>query len=109
MRSLTNNKELFKHLFFLSLTLMFIIFILMIVASMLIYTAENEAQPEIFGNALSGLWLSFIGYNGISPVTAFGKAMAVFLAVLRACFLSVPIGVILAGFIVKTHKNNDKN
>ena len=53
----------------------FIILLLMIIASVLMYNLEHEVQPDIFENAFSGLWWSVatfttVGYGDIFPVTA---------------------------------------
>ena len=87
----------------LIVSLLFIV-TFMIVASILIYDAENEIQPDVFNNALSGVWWAFVGYSGVYPVTIIGKVLAVFLSIFRICFISVPIGIICAGFVVETPK-----
>ena len=58
-----------------------VIFILMIVASVLMYNVENKAQPEVFKNAFSGLWwavatFTTVGYGDIFPVTGMGKLLS---------------------------------
>ena len=49
----------------------FIILVLMIASSLCMYSLENEAQPEVFQNAFSGIWwvastLLTVGYEDIS-------------------------------------------
>ena len=56
----------------------FIILILMMAASLCMYSVEHEAQPEMFKNAFSGIWWSAstlltIGYGDIYPVTNAGR------------------------------------
>ena len=87
----------------------FILFILMLVASILVYTAENEAQPDVFDNALSGLWwsivtLTTVGYGDIYPVTVLGKFIGAAFSVLSIGLVAIPIGIISAGFIEHSAK-----
>lgn len=103
--SITKISDVCKRIALPVITSMFIIIVLMIIASILMYTAENEAQPEIFNNALSGLWwevINFAGHNNVTPVTAFGQILSAIYALLRICFLSIPLGIVFAGFIVKS-------
>ena len=56
----------------------FIVFILMIAASLLMYNFEHEAQPEAFANAFSGFWwaansLLTVGYGDVVPITLAGR------------------------------------
>lgn len=82
----------------------FIIFVLMIAASLCMYSAEHDAQPEVFENALSGLWWSVatvftIGYGDIYPVTVLGRVMAVIITFLGVGAVAIPTGIISAGFV----------
>lgn len=84
----------------------FIIFVLIISASLCMYSAENEAQPEVFKNAFSGVWWSVstiltIGYGDVYPVTAVGKVMAIVIAMLGVGVVAVPTGIISAGFVTE--------
>ena len=59
----------------------FIISMLMIAASLCMYSIEHEAQPEVFNNAFSGIWwaastLLTVGYGDIYPVTVLGRTVA---------------------------------
>ena len=50
------------------------VFVLMIMASILMYSAEHTAQPDVFENALSGLWwaistLTRTGFGNLHPIT----------------------------------------
>ena len=52
----------------------FIVLILMLASSLCMYSVEHDAQPEVFRNALSGIWWSMstlltIGYGDIYPIT----------------------------------------
>lgn len=82
----------------------FIILMLMLVSSLCIYSAEHDAQPELFSNAFSGIWWSLstiftVGYGDIYPITALGRFMTVIITFLGVGAVAVPTGIISAGFV----------
>lgn len=86
------------------LSSIFIVCLLMLIASVIMYNVENAAQPDKFNNALSGLWwaiatLTTVGYGDIYPVTAVGKVLSAIIAVLGIGLVAVPTGIISAGFM----------
>ncbi len=83
---------------------LFILLILIMASSLCMYSAEHEAQPEAFKNALSGIWWSVsalltVGYGDIYPVTVMGKAMAIVISILGVMVVAIPTGIISAGFV----------
>jgi len=81
-----------------------IIFILMLGSSLCMFSAEHEAQPEVFRNAFSGLWWAVstvltVGYGDIYPITILGKCMAILIAFLGVGAVAIPTGIISAGFV----------
>lgn len=82
----------------------FIIGMLMIAASLCMYSIEHEAQPEVFDNAFSGIWwaassLLTVGYGDIYPVTTLGKIFGIFITFLGVGVVAIPTGIISAGFV----------
>jgi voltage-gated potassium channel len=81
------------------------------------YNVENEAQPDVFVNAFSGLWwavatLTTVGYGDIYPITVVGKILSAVIALLGIGLVAVPTGIISSGFIEqlseeKEHKHSD--
>ena len=91
------------------LSSLFIILVLMVAASLCMYSIENRAQPEVFSNAFSGIWwaastLLTVGYGDIYPVTALGKALGIFIAFLGVGIVAIPTGIISAGFVEQYSK-----
>ncbi len=92
----------------------FIIIILMLASSLGMYSAEHEAQPDVFANAFSGIWWSVstlltVGYGDIYPITVVGKIMAILSAFLGVGVVAVPTGIISAGFVEQyTKKQNSE-
>lgn len=84
----------------------FIILVLMLASSLCMYSAEHEAQPEVFRNAFSGIWWSVstiltVGYGDIYPVTIMGRAMAIVISFLGVGVVAIPTGIISAGFVAR--------
>ena len=82
----------------------FIILVLMIASSLCMYSLENEAQPEVFENAFSGVWwaastLLTVGYGDIYPITTLGKMLGICISFLGVGMVAIPTGIISAGFV----------
>ena len=90
------SREIFSSLFF--------VLIMLVIASLLIYYAEHDAQPKQFQNAFSGLWwavatLTTVGYGDIYPVTPLGRFLGAIIAILGIGMVAVPTSILSAGFI----------
>lgn len=82
----------------------FIVFVLMLGASLCMYSLEHEEQPEVFTNAFSGLWwaastLLTVGYGDIYPITPVGKVFGICITFLGVGMVAIPTGIISAGFV----------
>lgn len=82
----------------------FILLVLMLAASLCMYSAEHEAQPEVFTDAFSGLWWAVstiltVGYGDMYPITIAGKVMAIIIAILGVGVVAIPTGIVSAGFV----------
>lgn len=82
----------------------FMIIILMLSSSLLIYGFEHDAQPENFENAFSGVWWAMstmftVGYGDIYPITIVGKMAAMLITLLGVMLVAIPTGIISAGFV----------
>ena len=87
----------------------FIIFLLMMASSIMMYSLEHNAQPEVFRNALSGLWwaastLLTVGYGDIYPITLAGRILGVIITFLGVGMVAIPTGIISAGFVEQYSK-----
>lgn len=86
------------------LSSLFMIFMLMIAASLCMYGLEHDAQPYVFKNAFSGIWWAMstvltVGYGDIYPITTGGQIVAIFIAILGVGVVAIPTGIISAGFV----------
>ena len=78
--------------------------VLLVIASLLMYHAEHDAQPEQFANAFSGLWwavatLTTVGYGDIYPITTGGRVLGAVIAIMGIGMVAIPTGIISAGFM----------
>ncbi|MEG0288140.1 MAG: ion transporter [Carnobacterium sp.] len=82
----------------------FIIFVLMTAASLVMYNFEHAAQPDVFTNAFSGFWwaassLLTVGYGDIYPITLAGKLFGIVITFLGVGMVAIPTGILSAGFV----------
>lgn len=92
----------------------FIILVLMMASSLCMYSAEHEAQPEVFKNAFSGIWWSMstiltVGYGDIYPITILGRVMAIIISFLGVGAVAIPTGIISAGFVEQYTQMQNQN
>ena len=79
------------------------------ISSLLMYSAEHDAQPEMFRNAFSGLWwavatLTTVGYGDIYPVTVPGRIMGAFVAFSGLAAVAIPTSIITSGLSERISK-----
>lgn len=84
----------------------FIMLVLMFASSLCMYSAEHNAQPDVFENAFSGVWWAVstiltVGYGDIYPITVTGRLMAIVTAITGVGLVAIPTGIISAGFITR--------
>ncbi len=88
----------------LILSSMLIIFVIMTMASLVMYEFEHDAQPDVFENAFSGMWwatatLLTVGYGDIYPITTIGRIASIVITFLGVGMVAIPTGILSAGFI----------
>ncbi len=94
----------------------FATWILLIVASFLMYYAENLAQPDKFSSVADAMWwaiatLTTVGYGDVYPITAMGKILSAVIALIGIGFIALPTGILSSAFIenVKKEKFGKQN
>ena len=96
---------------------LFVLFVLLLATSVLVYHFESNAQPEIYGNALEGLWWSisiftFAWPGDVYPITIPGRLLGGIMAIIGMAIIAVPVGIISSGFMEsaeKSSKNKEKD
>ena len=93
----------------------FVIFILMLISSVLMYSVESPVQPEVFKNGFSGLWwavatFTTVGYGDIYPITSVGRFLSAIIALLGIGLVAVPTGIVTSGFMeASSNEEDDEN
>jgi voltage-gated potassium channel len=83
---------------------LFVVFILLLISSSLMFFLENEAQPDAFSSIPAAMWwgiatLTTVGYGDIYPVTVLGKLCSAVISVLGIGAFALPSGLLVSGFI----------
>ena len=92
----------------------FVAFVLLVLSSTLMFYIEGDAQPEKFSNIGNAFWwsiatLTTVGYGDVYPITAMGKVLSAFIALIGIGFIALPTGIISSAFIDKIHENRTKD
>jgi len=82
---------------------LFVLMILVVLASAGMYMAEREVQPEAFGNIPRAMWwatvtLTTVGYGDVVPVTTVGRFFSGMIVIIGIGIAALPAGIIAAGF-----------
>ncbi|TCI84979.1 ion transporter [Tenacibaculum sp. M341] len=91
----------------------FLVFVLLILASTLMYDIEKNAQPDAFQNIGQAMWwavatLTTVGYGDIYPVTGIGKILSAFIALLGVGIVALPTGIISSAYIEEIRNLKNK-
>jgi len=91
----------------------FVILLILLISSFIMYHVENEHQPEAFPNILAAFWwavatLTTVGYGDIYPITGLGKFISGIIAIMGIGLVALPTGIISAGFIERVGKNKKR-
>ncbi|MEL7339562.1 MAG: ion transporter [Bacteroidota bacterium] len=85
---------------------LFITFVMLLLASTLMYYLEGDVQPEAFPNIIATFWwaiatLTTVGYGDVFPVQGCGKLVSGVIALLGIGLVALPTGIISAAFVEK--------
>lgn len=92
-----------------------IVIVLLILSSSMMYYIEHDAQPDVFTSIPATMWwgvatLTTVGYGDVYPITAMGKVLGAFLAILGIGVFALPAGIIATSFeseLSKRKKQDD--
>jgi len=92
----------------------FAVLLLLVIVSSVMYHAEHETQQEAFSSIPATMWwgvttLTTVGYGDIYPVTAWGKVLAAFMAILGVGLFALPAGILASGFAEEIQSQKTKN
>ncbi|HNV46391.1 MAG TPA: ion transporter [Spirochaetota bacterium] len=91
----------------------FIVLILLVFTSCIMYYVEHEAQPEAFSSIPRAMWwgvatLTTVGYGDVYPMTAIGKVLGAVIALLGVGMVALPAGIIASGFAEEIHASREE-
>ena len=94
----------------LLLSVMFILFMLIIVSSVMYYV-EHPVQPNTFSSIPATMWwgvnaMATVGYGDIHPITPLGKLLGGLTAMMGIMAFALPTGILTSGFL--EHLRNQK-
>lgn len=92
----------------LVLSIIFILFVLVILSSVMFYI-ETNAQPEAFSSIPATMWwgvstLTTVGYGDIVPITTWGKVLGGMFSIIGIGLFALPAGILSSGFYELMHK-----
>ncbi len=98
------------------LSVIFLMGILLIIASSGIYLFEHKAQPQHFGSILRSMWwaivtITTVGYGENVPVTVPGRIFAGMVMVISIGIVALPAGILASAFSEQLgrHKTQYRN
>lgn len=88
---------------------LFIAFIMLVLASTLMFYIESDVQPDKFASIGHSFWwavatLTTVGYGDVYPVTAMGKILSGAIALIGVGIVALPTGIISSAFVEKISK-----
>ena len=90
----------------------FVMVIIIIIASSGIYLLEHETQPEAFSSIPKAIWwatvtLTTVGYGDVVPMTPLGKAFGVLITIAGVGMAAMPAGILASGFSMEIQKRRE--
>ena len=90
----------------------FIMLVLVVLASAGMFLVERDVQPDVFGTIPRAMWwatitLTTVGYGDVIPVTVVGKILGVIITILGVGMAALPAGIIASGFTREVNKRRD--
>jgi voltage-gated potassium channel len=81
-----------------------VVFLLVLLASSLMYFAERHAQPEAFSSIPAAMWwgvttVTTVGYGDVYPITFFGRVLACAVAISGIGAFALPTAILGAAFL----------
>jgi voltage-gated potassium channel len=91
----------------------FILAFLLLVASSLMYYAENPVQPEAFSSIPASMWwaaatLTTVGYGDVYPITPLGRLLGAGVAIVGIGLFALPTAILGSGFIEEVARRKER-
>ncbi len=87
--------------------------IILIIFTIMVYFAENDAQPQTFSSIPKTLWwaivtLSTVGYGDMYPITIIGRIITTIITMIGIAFYAIPGGLFTAALIEEIKLDKEK-
>jgi voltage-gated potassium channel len=84
-------------------SILFVVMLMLGIASSGIYAFERDAQPEVFSSIPAAMWwalatLTTVGYGDVTPITIGGKIFAGFVIIVGIGIVALPAGLLASAF-----------
>ena len=84
--------------------LSFVLLVMLLLSSALMYHLEHSAQPEVFSSIPASMWwgivtLTTIGYGDMAPITMEGRMLGSLVAILGIGMFALPAGLLGGAFM----------
>ena len=94
------------------LATLYLMMILTISISTILYFVERNANPDGFGTLLNSIWwsivtLATVGYGDVVPYTALGKFLGGMAAITGFGMFALPAGILASGFAAEVRRLRD--
>lgn len=91
---------------------LFILCVIMVLASGGIYLFEHRAQPDDFGSVPAAMWwtvatLTTVGYGDVVPITTMGKFFGGLISLIGIGMVAFPAGILSAGFAEQIRRSRN--
>ena len=95
----------------LLLATLWVVVVLLVLESGIMYALEREAQPAVFSSILHSMWwaivtIATVGYGDMVPVTALGRFFGGIAIILGIAVFAVPVGILASGFASELRKRD---
>ena len=105
--------QVFQQEYKILVAALFLLLVLMVIASSGIYLIEHDVQPDEFGNIPQAMWwamatLTTVGYGDVTPITPMGKFFGGTITVISMAMVALPAGILASSFSELLRKKRDK-
>jgi voltage-gated potassium channel len=92
----------------------FVLVLLLVITSSLMYFVEGRAQPEVFSSIPATMWwavatLTTVGYGDVYPITPLGRILGAFVAVLGIGLFALPTAILGSGFVEELQRRKNQS
>jgi len=82
---------------------LFVMGVMLLFASSLMYVVEHETQPDAFSSIPQSMWwavatLTTVGYGDVTPITPIGQILAGVIAMIGVGMFAMPAAILAQGF-----------